>query len=362
MWVKNLTIQNCRVLKDVQLELSPQFNIIIGDNGSGKTSLLEALNILSKGRSFRTARIFEVISYLEDSILISASVYSDSKSKTQIGISKTVKKTKIRINKKDIHAQSELSRYLPITVVHPDSIKLITGSPSERRAFIDWLCFYLHPSFYPIWKQYQHILKQRNSCLKNKKQKYAIDEWTNELVKLQPQIHDFRLQSIEALKPFLKIISGKLLGKLQCTITLQDGFPSYFNIKNDDLLLFYREKLSTDLKLGRTQYGVHRSSLNILMNNNPAIQSASRGQLKLICICLLLAQSNTISALNKNQAIILIDDIASELDEVNKNILIDYLETLNQQLIISTPFDKKISLKNSKTFHVKHGVILEQKQ
>ncbi len=357
MWVEKLQIQNCRILKNIELNLSPHFNIICGDNGSGKTSFLEALSLLSKGRSFRTSRISEVISHNQSSVLVSSSIKNKSGIISQIGIEKSSDKTQIRINKKDIYRQSELSRHLPITIIHPDSIKLITGSPAERRAFIDWLSFYLDTDFHQVWKKYQHILKQRNSCLRNKAHRYALDDWTKELIKLQPIIHQYRLKSLHKLQKKITFISSEILGDISCDVQLKSGFPQNLDLDEKTLSDYYNDKLDFDIKLGRTQAGVHRADLIISMNGIPAIQSASRGQLKLIAITLLLAQNNTIHDENNSDAIIIIDDIAAELDSVNKKILINYLIQLDQQLIITTPLNDKIKIKDAKMFHVKHGEI-----
>ncbi|KAG1707626.1 DNA replication and repair protein RecF [Nymphon striatum] len=334
MWVETLKIHNCRILREVDIEFSPSLNIINGQNGSGKTSLLEALTLLSKGRSFRTSRIAEVINYDKSSVLIASTIQSNSGIITKIGIEKLVGKTHIRINQKDIHSQSELSRFLPITVIHPDSIKLITGSPSERRAYIDWLCFYSFPSFYENWKSYQHILKQRNSCLKNKAHRYALSTWTDKLIDLQPVIHDFRSKALDKLKPQMIDIASELLGDVSCDIELKSGVPLNVEFDKQGLSDFYAEKVETDIKFGRTNSGVHRADLNISLNGIPAVQSASRGQLKLLSISLLLAQSNAINS-KGDKGIIIIDDVAAELDEANKNNLLNYLQELNQQLILT---------------------------
>lgn len=355
MWVEQITIKNCRILNAVEITLSPSLNIISGDNGSGKTSFLEALSLLSRGRSFRTSRISDLISHGKSSVLISSSIRSESKIATQIGIEKSVGKTRIRINKKDIYSQSELSRHLPITVIHPESIKLITGSPAERRAFIDWICFYLYPGFHSIWKSYQHILKQRNSCLKHKVHRYALEKWTIELAELQPEIHDYRCKAIKAISPSIVKITSDILASKTCGIELKSGFPSHVKFEQDSILEYYKEKQELDLKFGRTHAGVHRSDLTIQLDGKPANQTASRGQLKLLAISLLLAQSNVIHSSNTSKAIILIDDITAELDPENKHILLDYLNSLDQQLILTTPSETKLKLNNSTMFHVKHG-------
>jgi len=354
MWIKTVTIANCRLLESVSLELSPSLNIIVGPNASGKTSLLEALNILSKGRSFRTSHISEVISDSKDSILISA-LLSKKNESTQIGIEKNAKKTKIRINKQDIYSQSELSSHLPITVIHPNSIDLITGSPSIRRSYLDWLAFYLYPDFHGKWKKYQHILKQRNICLKFSKHEYGLDKWTEELVLLQPDLINYRRKVIDTLQPIISSIGDKLLNGIDIQLTFKTGFPQDTQLDKDSLIEFYKSKEEYELKVKRTTVGSHRADFCILMNDVPALESASRGQLKLLAICLLLAQSHSLSEMQSGNGILLIDDLAAELDSSNRSLLIEYLSTLNKQLIITST--NEISLPNieSKMFHVKHG-------
>lgn len=362
MWIEKLIIQNCRIIKKCDLEFSPAFNIIIGDNGSGKSSLIEALTLLSSGRSFRTSRIKEVIRFNKDSVLVSSIIRNGLDQTSHIGIEKRVGKTKIRINKQDIHSQSTLSKYLPVTVIHPDSIHLIVGSPQERRAFIDWIAFYQFSNFYPLWKRYKHILKQRNLCLKSSTHRYALDQWTKELTVLQKDIHQYREKSLKLIQPHLTLICKHLSQDINVKIILKSGLPKNTDLSEHSLLEFYKDRRSTDLKFGRTVHGVHRADIDILINDSPAIQSASRGQLKLLATALLLAQSRSIHTDDSQSGVVIIDDLAAELDTDNKNNLLAFLTSLKQQLFITSTPQSKISLKNAKVFHVKHGEISELSQ
>lgn len=360
MRIKNISINHCRLLNLISLELSPDLNLIIGPNASGKTSLLEALNILSKGRSFRTSHIDEVISDDETTIVVAANVVDEKQDISRIGIEKSKNKTKIRINKQDIYSQAELSSHLPITVIHPNSIDLITGSPAIRRSFIDWIAFYIFPDFHIQWKKYQHILKQRNICLKHNKHAYGIDKWTEELVLVQPIIIEYREKVISQLQPALTNISDKILNGLEVTVEFKNGFPKGTVINHKNLIDFYKSKEEYDFKFKRTSSGSHKADFTILLNGIPAVECASRGQLKLLAICLLLAQSNCISDTKTGDGILLIDDLAAELDSSNKEILLKYLSQLNKQLIITSTNLIKISNVDTKVFHVKHGSIVEE--
>lgn len=367
MWIDNLTINHCRLLKEVNISLAKDFNIILGENASGKTSLLESLSLLSSGKSFRTPHIKNVISHNESTILVSAGLVFENK-KSQIGVEKSTAKTRIRINKQDVYAQAELSRYLPITIIHPESIDLIMGAPSFRRSFIDWIAFYIYPDFHEKWKEYKHILKQRNLCLKDEKHRYALAKWTEELVQLQPTITQYRIGAIELFNKELKKVSQSLFGSDRnkhdtnaVNIIFQNGFPADTILDETTLKQFYSDKEEYDIRLKRTSAGVHRADIKIILNGKPAIQAASRGQLKLLAITLLLAQSMTINSNKKEKGIIVIDDLAAELDSSNKEILLGYLSTLNQQLIITTTKKLNIEKGSSKLFHVKHGVFAEIK-
>lgn len=359
MWIENLNVENCRLLNKVSIKLSPQLNIIIGENASGKTSLLEALSILSSGKSFRTSHVTELISHSKTSVLVSARIHKKN-IHSQIGIEKSPKSTRIRINQQDVYSQAELSLHLPITVIHPGSIDLITGSPSFRRSYIDWIAFYLFPDFIEAWKKYRHILKQRNYCLKNIKHRYALSRWTEELVELQPTIINFRNNALKVILPILVSISKELLETNDVKLELKSGFPSEQKLDKDSLLLFYKNKENYDIKSQRTNYGVHATDIKIILDSKPAKESASRGQLKLLVISLLLAQSSAIN--NKDEkGILIIDDLAAELDSNNKQKLLNYLSSLNQQLVITST--NKISLDKIeyKMFHVKHGEFKEMK-
>ena len=364
MWIKNITIQNCRSIEASSLHFSPDFNIIVGPNASGKTSLLEAINILSKGRSFRTSHIDEVISNKQSSILISAATATvqNSSRASQVGIEKNKNKTRIRINKQDVYTQAELSSHLPITVIHPSSIDLITGSPAVRRSFLDWIAFYIFPDFLAKWKKYQHILRQRNICLKSSKHAYALDKWTLELVQLQPELIEYRKQVIALLQPIVDQISKELLKELKIDLELKTGFPKDLKLDQSSLLDYYKNKQDYEMKIKRTTAGSHRADFNIFMNSSPAEECASRGQLKLLAICLLLAQSNSISKTKTEtgEGILLIDDLAAELDSENRTILLDYLSKINKQIIITSTNHIQITDSNSKVFHVKHGVFSEE--
>lgn len=355
MLLEQLSINHCRIIDSADLDLSPNVNLICGDNGSGKSSILEAVAILSRGRSFRTARIVDVIKHDCEHLLIRAKT-KDADNTFNIGIQKSRTSTRIRVNQQDINTQSALSRYLPVTIIDPNSIELVTGSPSLRRSYIDWIAFYLFPEFHKVWQNYQRVLKQRNLCLRVPSYLSALPVWTDELIKAQIRIQDYRERSLQVLTPQLEILSNQLMGDHEIGLKLTTGFAQAMDLSVESQRAFYLEKRETEIKSARTLSGAHRADLHILFNQELAQRSASRGQLKLIAIAMLLSQSRSIDTTNTLKGIIAIDDLAAELDGENKHKLLATLRGLQQQLLLTTTQPELLPLApEDRMFHVKHG-------
>lgn len=361
MWLSRITVHNCRIITQAELELTAQANIVYGGNASGKSSLLEALTLLARGRSFRTPRIAEVLQRGTTAITVSARVEDGvGGGSYPLGISKTVQTTRIRINHTDIAQQAELSSHLPLTLIHPGSVELLSGSPSLRRAFLDWIAFYRFAEFHSIWRNYQRVLQQRNACLRDSKQHYALAYWTNQLITLQPILHMYRSQALAALQTALQGSLPLLARTGTPQFHLSNGFPAHINIaETEQLQRFFHDKQAQELKQGFSLYGAHRADLQILLEGIPAIRIASRGQLKLLAVGLLLAQSYAAASTSAKRGIILIDDLAAELDEANLQALYNTLCTTQQQLVITGTHLEPLRqhFNHARVFHVEHGQV-----
>jgi len=202
--------------------------------------------------------------------------------------------------------------------------------------------------------------------LKDSRHQSSIEKWTEELVFLQPEITQYRELALKKLEPFLDQSAAFLLKEKDISIEFSSGFPRELNMSYDAIMDYYRSKLNYDLAIKRTSVGVHKANLKFLINNVPAEKSASRGQLKLLSIALLLAQSSVIKKTNEkgknHNGIILIDDFTSELDSLNEKSLVNYLSQLDQQIIITTASQfLQNDILSGKMFHVKHGEVMEVK-
>jgi DNA replication and repair protein RecF len=362
VWLQHITIQHCRLIEQCDVTLAPTVNFLMGANGSGKSSFLEALCVLSRGRSFRTHRINEVISQGADTLTVTGKLVNEElASSYRLGIAKERNgQTRIRINHADISQQAELSSHLPLTLIHPDSIDVIAGSPVHRRSILDWLAFYCEAEFQQEWKNYQRILKQRNACLRDPKQRYALSEWTQQLIKAQAKLYEFRLKATHALMAALQSVAllYQAIGDIE--LKLSTGFPTHIDPRDiSSLKQFFQERQEQELRYGVSLFGAHRGDLVISINEEPAVRRASRGQLKLLGIALLLAQNEAISTSESKRGIVAIDDLAAELDVDNQYLLAQVLQKTQKQLVITgtrQPLPEFLP-PDAHLFHVEQGRI-----
>lgn len=364
MWLKQLSIENCRLIVQASLELSPQANLLIGDNASGKSSFLEALSILSRGRSFRSPKVQEIIRHGEKILTVAGKIQDDETgAEYPLGISKTADDTRIRINHADVNQQAELSSHLPLTIIHPDTLEILSGSPAQRRALLDWVAFYQSVDFHQDWRNYQRILKQRNVCLRDEQQRFALQHWTEQLVVLLPRIHQFRCDALAAIVDALDELTLLFTHTGKPKLKLYSGFPVTVKMDDTDAIYqFLQARKEQEIQQGMSLYGCHRGDLNVLLDGIPAARYASRGQLKMLGVALLLAQSQAITTKAQKRGIIAIDDLISELDADNQTLLYQVLRQTDQQLIVTgTQIPGNDHLVDvGKMFHVEHGQFNEQ--
>ena len=203
MSIQKLLIQNLRILKQVEIEPSSKLNLIVGKNASGKTSLLEAIHYLSTARSFRTRQISEVISHHSDSLIISAQLTQASGQAIPLGIKRSKQKSLMKANGEIVDRVTELAKFLPVQIIHPESHQLVIGGPKFRRQFLDWGVFHVEHEFYKNWARYQRALKQRNSALRQR-MKDLEGAWDTELSQSASRLHGMRetyMQKLHAILP-----------------------------------------------------------------------------------------------------------------------------------------------------------------
>lgn len=358
MHLQRVEIQNVRNLQDIQLTFSSNINIFLGENGSGKTSFLEALHILAVGRSFRSHLIKRVVNHQKQKLSVFGAIVSDDQRRIPVGIEKQNDgDTKIRVANKVITSLAELASLLPLLIINTDSFDLLTAGPKLRRQFLDWGLFHVEQGFFSVWKKYNEVLRQRNAALKMNPTDSYLKTWDNLLIEPALQLDALRKQFMQQFQTVFEPLLEKLIDPISVTLNYLSGWPQGQNL--EQLLEDSRDR---DRLLGYTHYGPHRADIAIKVNGTPAQDILSRGQQKLLITALLLTQGKLLQLCNKN-SLYLVDDISSELDCNSLNKILDVLLELKGQLFI-TAIDKEgikkvFDQENVKLFHVKHGLIEE---
>lgn len=353
MSLRRLNITHLRNLSHVDIQPSATFNLIVGANGSGKTSLLEAIYYLSLARSFRSRQNRSVIHLQQDTLTVSAQLHYQQQL-VQIGVEKKRNgQSRVRIDGCEQTSVAPLAQILPLLLINADSYQLITGSSRFRRQFLDWGVFHVKQSFMSIWQDYSRVLKQRNSALRNKASKAEIEIWSNSLVSLAEQLDALRQQYITAFHEVFAQVLNVLLD-VEVTLNYKSGWQG-------ELAAVLEQNLLRDRQLGYTEYGAHRADISLKHHNFLSKEIFSRGQQKLLFFALKLAQGVFLQQQTECPAVYLIDDLAAELDPQRRQLIASLLKQMQAQVFITgvdeAAMREFVDFYASKLFHVKQGII-----
>lgn len=332
-------------------------NIITGDNGSGKTSLLEAIYYLPHGRSFRVSNSNKLIKHEMAQFSISSQLLTAERH-IPIGVERTKRgETQQRIAEQNANI-AELAAFLPVRVINSQSHQLFESGPAYRRKYLDWGLFYQYTNFFHCWRSYERVLKQRNIILRENKPKAELKSWSDELIKHGLEFDALRRQYVTALTPILAQLAGELLDISELEVCYLPGWDESFELA--DLLT---ENVGLEYGHGYTQYGPHRADLDLRINGLSIKHFLSRGQQKLFICAMIVAQGMLLFQNINKELIYLIDDLPAELDNHSKAKLINLLEKQGAQVFITAIEGKMINEINDsvaskrKVFHVEHGTI-----
>lgn len=354
MRLTSLDVSSVRNLSKISLEPEPGLNILYGDNGAGKTSLLESIAILSTGKSFRSGKINTVIQEDLPELTVSATVLNDKNNiSTQIGLSRSKDKTLARINGANAQRLSELAIALPCVVISAKNHELIEGGPSERRSFMDWILFHVEHEYLKQSRRYRSALIQRNAAIRSGAPNALIATWDMELAAAGELISNSRSKIVDVFEKNFQRLAAELDQNIKPSFAYRRGWTEEYPLAET-----LQKNIDNCRRTGSTSSGPHRADLKIKIGANEARYINSRGQQKLLAILMRLAQVDIYRDCHQHPPVVLFDDLPSELDKQARQFVFRYLQNTGVQVFMTTVDDVTNELQDvSIKFHVEQGQI-----
>jgi DNA replication and repair protein RecF len=360
MYIERLEVSHCRNLSAVDLALSARLNLLVGPNGAGKTSILEAIHVLARARSFRSARVLPVIEHGFSSMVVHARLVDEHRGRIAVGVERhRHNAVDIRISGEPGRRAADVAALMPVQLMLPDAAVLVLGEPAQRRRYLDWGTFHVKPGYIDALRGYQRVLQQRNALLRAAKGDARrlgteLETWTRGVVARGLEVTELREEYIQALQVVLPQVLGQLAPGLEIACSLNRGWPD-----GVDLSESMSDSLPRDVKSATTQTGPHRADLKLIAGATPAAATLSRGQAKLVASALHLAQARVTATASGRSSIFLIDDLGAELDREHNRRFFGILgETGCQVLATATSVPEPADAfgdTDRRVFHVEHG-------
>ncbi|MEO0423766.1 MAG: DNA replication/repair protein RecF [Pseudomonadota bacterium] len=344
-----------RCLRDLKLEFSPGTNVLYGDNGAGKTSVLEAIYLLGRARSFRASSLDHLVTKDTQGLAVRGSVLDGDGGERQLGLKWVDGRTVGQVDGREADGLTELARLFPVEIIDTQVQELVRGGPGVRRRFLDWGVFHVKHTFLDAWRRYQRALRQRNAGLKEGASSDVLAPWEAEMALHGAVLSEARHQYVTELGEGLDDVVADLLG-LPIKLQYQQGWASAMSL--DEALLRAQER---DRARGTTGVGPHRADLEIQVDGQVARDHASGGQQKLVACALVLGQVRLVGETLGAPPVLLIDDPGAEVADARLDRLLEWTLSLCEQRFVTGLSRGVIDTAAEAVFHVEHGRVTRVK-
>lgn len=366
MSLGRLGITNIRNIARAELRFSPGINLFFGANGSGKTSLLEAIYFLGSGRTFRGQSADPLIRRETDTATVFGELTGHDGRQHRLGVQRGRDGSRaFRIDGESASRTSSLARLLPTLVLGPQTVELLTGSPQLRRRFLNWGVFHVEPQFVEVWEQYRRVLRQRNRLLKQGNAPARdLRVWTESLSELATTVDEQRSRYFSAFQDEFARVCESIMGEKSVDSRYYRGWEQGRSMA--DILAAQED---TDRRRGFTQTGPHRADIRVRIAGHNAADTCSRGELKVLAWAMVLSQGRCFQQSAERTASLtyLVDDLAAELDGVYREGVSRMLAAPENQVFITGIEPSQLDIdwgqpnrQPPKLFHVEQGSFHEQ--
>lgn len=365
MRIEHLEIAQFRNLSGVELDFCPSFNVFTGENGAGKTNLIEAIYFVGRLRSFRAARLESLIAHGREQAWISASVvWPGLSSRIEIELSPHGKR--VRVDGKGIGRIADHCSRFRMVLFTPADVDLPRGAPLVRRRFLDRAIFNSRPAFLGEAMMLEEVLRHRGALLRERAgvppSPELLEPYDRQLAELGARVACSRRDFVAAVRgPFAAVLSellggGEPAGDLRYRSTVpgvDDGLPA------EQVAPLYLEALRRarprDLAARATMRGPHRDDLEMLLGGRPLREHASQGQHRIFVLALKITEIQTLQGQGDAEAVLLLDDIGSELDARRNRQLFGYLSGVRSQVFLTTTAADQVSIPGERLDFVVRG-------
>ena len=371
MIIKKIKLLNYRNYSNISINLNKNINIFVGSNAQGKTNILESIYVLALTKSSRSTTDLNLIKFGEDFTRIIGTVHNDNlNNELEVFINKTDKK--VYKNKTHIKKISSYISNLNVILFTPDDLEIIKGSPSIRRNLLNVEISQLSNDYINTYNEFNKLLKNRNEYLKVLYSNGYADEryfdvLTDKLVEKGTSIYIQRKDFIDKVNKYLGDIYYQVSGQKGLHLKYENQFE-FEDYSKKNISEIYKNRLKKSLfkeqMQGMTLYGPHRDEFSFYLDDISLKLYGSQGQQRLAVICLKLAEIYIFRELKKENPVLLLDDIFSEIDKSKRNKLVKFIDDNIQTIITTTDLRglNKTLLDHSKIFYVKNGTVEERKQ
>jgi len=359
MQIERLILKDLRRFASLELAPAPGLNLVVGENGAGKTSVLEALHLMAYGRSFR-GRVRDGLIRQGSAALEVFVEWSEQRSggpvRRKAGLRHTGQAWTGRLDGENVSQLGELCAALAVVSFEPGSHALIAGGAEHRRRYLDWGLFHVEHGFLQHWRRYSRALKQRNALLKAHGSDSQLDAWDQELAEAGEIVTRHRQAYLEELLPQALATAEQLTAGVRIqALDLQPGWRRQ-DMGLADALLLARPR---DRLAGFTGVGPHRADWNASFEGLPGREALSRGQTKLVALAMLLAQASDYARRRGHWPVVALDDLPSELDSGHQQRVLSWLlaQPGIQLFVTATevPAVWTQAAAEARVFHVEHG-------
>lgn len=352
MQLRELAVRNLRILENTQFVPGPGVNLVVGANGSGKTSLLEAIHFLSRTRSFRSGRLSDVLRHGTDLLAVEGRVRSAVGDEVSLAVRRSGKDLRALVGGRGVDRATDLARRLPLALVLPSSTGLLDAGPRDRRRLLDWVLFHVEPGYLDVWQDYHRLMRQRNAGLRRGDRGLGV--WESRMAASAMQLHRLRESAVTGMQVCFDALSAGML-----PVPLELGYRAGWEVA-EPLEAQWEARRDDDRHAGFTQVGPHRMDLVLRAGPRAASRVLSRGQAKLAVLALIGASAKSIGERTGEAPVFLLDDFGAELDAEHAGLLAKLVSDVSGQAIVTTTDvanARHWSGGELRVFHVEHGLI-----